>query len=127
MVDQTEPQANTNGSFELKMKVTSTCGNLPAPNHPVGWSWTIDGVNYVDTTYTNSDGIATLNWTIPPPRINRFFSIVTACAENNLCRTITIDEDRVGLRVQMGGYSTTKCDSNIAVVTGNLSLSLIHI
>ena len=124
LTDSTANQANTDGIFDLRVKVTSTCGGVPAPNYPVIWTWTVDNINYLDTTSTDLYGFAELNWTVPSPRIVRGLMSVSACADNS-CRTIYIKENKVSSNIILSRLGVD-CDSssNNADITGNFGFDI---
>lgn len=126
IVDSTLAKVTTDGNFELRARVTTSCGNLPVPSHPVVWSYTIDETNFEVTSFTDQDGLAKLDWTVPEPRVYRPLNIIYACADQSTCSSILINRQAIGLVASVSklNYRCNDNGDNDANITGNIGLNL---
>lgn len=126
IVDSSANQATTSGILELKYKVTTLCGNLPLKNHPMNWSYTVDGEETTVQTFTDDKGFAKLDWQVPTERTRRKFVQIYVCAENGPCRTTIIDETTVVLSIYLSqlNYDCDGEGGNQASITGNFGFTI---
>jgi len=126
IVDSTIAQISTSGNFELRVRVTTSCGNLPVISHPVVWSYTVGETDYDITSFTDQNGLAKLNWSVLEPRVFQETPLITVCADQETCRHIFINRESVGLTVSISRLNAM-CDdegNNDASISGTIGLNV---